>query len=63
MPAHKKPEGERRRGKGGRSVLVSANEFKALKAKADARGMSVPDHVVDLNERASVVVTFDVETP
>ena len=61
MPAHKKPEGERRRGKGGRSVLISANEFRSIKAKADARGMSVPDHVVDLNDRASVVVTFEVE--
>ena len=63
MPAHKKPEGERRRGKGGRSILISANEHARIKAKADARGMSVPDHVVDLNQRASVVVTFDEETP
>lgn len=53
----KDPRDRRRRGNGSRSILVSANEHAGIKAKADARGLSVPDHVVDMNERIIVVTT------
>lgn len=57
MPAHKKHPDDRRRGAGSSSIDISKREMVAIKAKADARGLSVPDHVVDMNERIIVVTT------